>query len=62
VERGEWRGAFTKPPQARGKTAEAKVGEIREEGGEHFVDLALETKNQDGKPVITGTATARIDP
>jgi acyl dehydratase len=43
-------------------TAEATVAEIREEGGEHFVDLTLETKNQDGKTVITGTATARIDP
>ncbi|MDH3701573.1 MAG: MaoC/PaaZ C-terminal domain-containing protein [Alphaproteobacteria bacterium] len=43
-------------------TAEATVAEIREEGGEQFVDLTLETKNQDGKTVITGTATARIDP
>ncbi len=43
-------------------TAEATVVEIREEGGDHLVDLTLETKNQDGKTVITGTATARIDP
>ena len=43
-------------------TAEATVGEIREEGGELFADLILQTKNQDGKTVITGTATARIDP
>lgn len=43
-------------------TAEATVAELREEGGEHFVDLTLVTKNQDGKTVITGTATARIDP
>lgn len=43
-------------------TAEATVAEIREDGGERFVDLTLETTNQDGKTVITGTATARIDP
>ncbi len=43
-------------------TAEATVVEIREEGGDHLVDLTLDTKNQDGKTVITGTATARIDP
>ena len=43
-------------------TATATVVEVRAEGGEHFVDLSLETTNQDGKTVVTGTATARIDP
>lgn len=43
-------------------TATATVEAVRSEGDQHFVDLTLETKNQDGKPVITGTATARIDP
>jgi len=43
-------------------TSKATVTEIREEGGEHFVDLTLETINQDGKTVVTGTASARIDP
>ncbi len=38
-------------------TAKATVAEIR--GDE--VDLELETVNQDGKTVITGSATARID-
>lgn len=42
-------------------TATATVAEIRSEGSEQFVDLTLETKNQDGKTVITGSATARID-
>jgi len=35
---------------------------IREEGGKHFVDLALSTTNQDGKEVASGSATARTDP
>ncbi len=43
-------------------TATATVAEIRSEGSDQFVDLTLETKNQDGKTVITGSATARIDP
>lgn len=43
-------------------TASATVAEIRSEGSDQFVDLTLETKNQDGKTVITGSATARIDP
>lgn len=43
-------------------TATAAVAEIRSEGSEQFVDLTLETVNQDGKTVITGSATARIDP
>jgi len=43
-------------------TAKATVVELRSEGGENFVDLAIETTNQDGKTVITGKASARIDP
>lgn len=43
-------------------TAKATVTDIREENGEKLVDLDLETMNQDGKTVITGTATARVDP
>jgi acyl dehydratase len=42
-------------------TAKSTVAALREEGGEHLVDLTLETVNQDGKTVVTGTATARID-
>ncbi len=43
-------------------TGTAEVAALREEGGEHFVDLSITTVNQDGRPVVTGTATARIDP
>jgi len=43
-------------------TSKATVTEIREEDGGHFVDLVLETVNQDGKTVVTGSASARIDP
>ena len=42
-------------------TAIAKVAELRHEGGQHYVDLVLSTVNQDGKEVMTGNATARID-
>ncbi len=42
-------------------TAKATVKEIREEGGQKLVDLDLETVNQDGKAVVTGSATARVD-
>jgi len=43
-------------------TAKATVDAIREEGGKHFVDLTVSTVNQDGVEVISGYATARIDP
>jgi acyl dehydratase len=43
-------------------TAKATIEALREEDGQHFVDLALETANQDGDIVVTGDATARIDP
>jgi acyl dehydratase len=38
------------------------VRAIREEAGQHYVDLTLSTVNQDGKEVTSGTATARVDP
>ena len=40
----------------------ATVEAIREEGGEHLVDLAVSTVNQEGREVVRGSATARIDP
>ncbi|MFI5054514.1 MAG: MaoC/PaaZ C-terminal domain-containing protein [Acidimicrobiia bacterium] len=43
-------------------TATATVEAIREEDGRQLVDVAVTTTNQDGKPVVTGTATARVDP
>jgi acyl dehydratase len=42
--------------------ATATVAAIREENGEHLVDLTLSTVNQDGKEVVSGNAIARIDP
>ena len=43
-------------------TAKATVETIREEGGQHFVDLQLSTVNQNGEEVLSGYASARIDP
>lgn len=43
-------------------TAKATVEAVREENGEHFVDLAVSTVNQDGAEVVSGYASARIDP
>jgi acyl dehydratase len=43
-------------------TATATVEAVREDGGQHFADFSITTVNQDGKPVVTGTASARIDP
>jgi len=43
-------------------TSTAKVVEIRDEDGDKVVELALETTNQDGQTVVTGSATARVDP
>jgi acyl dehydratase len=40
----------------------ATVEAIRDESGQKLVDLKLSTTNQDGKEVVTGTATARVDP
>lgn len=42
--------------------ATATVEALREEDGQNLVDLTLSTANQEGTVVITGTATARIDP
>ena len=42
-------------------TATATVAAIREDGGENLVDLTISTVNQDGKEVMSGSATARID-
>jgi acyl dehydratase len=43
-------------------TATAKVTDLREEDGQHLVDLQVVTRNQDDAVVIKGSATARIDP
>lgn len=40
--------------------ASATVEAIREEGGVHLVDLVISTVNQDGKEVVSGSATARL--
>ncbi len=42
-------------------TATATVEALREEEGEHLVDLGISTRNQDGTEVVKGSATARID-
>lgn len=42
-------------------TATATIDAIREERGETFADLTVTTVNQDGKPVVTGTASARLE-
>ena len=43
-------------------TARATVAAIRVEGTDRLVDLTVETVNQDGRTVMTGSASARIDP
>ena len=43
-------------------TGTATIAAIREESGQWFADLTVETVNQDGKSVVSGTATARLDP
>jgi acyl dehydratase len=43
-------------------TAKATVEAIRTEGNQHFVDLQISTVNQNGEEVVSGYATARIDP
>jgi acyl dehydratase len=40
----------------------ATVENVREEDGQFFVDLSVSTTNQNGNVVISGNATARIDP
>lgn len=43
-------------------TATATVTGLREEGRRHLADFSLVTTNQDGAPVVSGTATALLDP
>ena len=43
-------------------TATAVVDAIREEDGARFADVSITTVDQDGTTVLTGTATARLDP
>ena len=42
-------------------TAVATVEAIREEDGRQLVDLALETRNQEGKTVVLGSATGLLE-
>lgn len=41
--------------------ATATVSEIREEDGQPVADFTITTVNQNGKAVVTGTATAKLD-
>ena len=43
-------------------TATAEVTEIRDEDGQQLADIKITTVNQEDTPVLTGTATARLDP
>ena len=43
-------------------TATATVDGVREEDGQQLVDVSVTTTNQDGTPVVTGNAIARLDP
>jgi len=43
-------------------TAKATVEAVHEEDGAWFADLSVVTVNQRGEKVVTGTATARLDP
>ena len=43
-------------------TAKAKVEALRQENGQHFVDLTVSTVNQNGQEVVKGSASARVDP
>lgn len=42
--------------------ATATVEAVRNENGQNLVDLKLSTTNQNGVEVVSGSATARIDP
>ncbi len=42
--------------------ATAEITAIREEDGVQLADISVTTVNQDDVPVVTGTATARLDP
>jgi acyl dehydratase len=41
-------------------TATATVDSVRDEDGQRLVDVTVTTVNQDGTPVVTGTAIARL--
>jgi acyl dehydratase len=43
-------------------TATVTVEALREENGQHYADFSVTGVNQNAQPVVTGTATARIDP
>jgi acyl dehydratase len=43
-------------------TARAEVTALREVDGQPVADFEVVTRNQAGDPVLTGTATARLDP
>ncbi len=43
-------------------TSTAELTELRTEDGQHLADFTVTTVNQDNMPVVTGTATARLDP
>jgi hypothetical protein len=43
-------------------TATATIEAIREEGGDHFVDISVSTIDEEGVEVIKGQASARVDP
>jgi acyl dehydratase len=43
-------------------TAQATVEALRRENGQNFVDLKVVTKNQHGQDVVSGYASARVDP
>ena len=43
-------------------TATATVDALREEDGQWYADLTVVTVNQDGDTVVSGSASARLDP
>ena len=43
-------------------TATATVDAVREDSGAHLADISIVTVNGDSTPVLTGTATVRLDP
>jgi VCBS repeat-containing protein len=43
-------------------TGTATVQALREDGAQHVVDLEIEVTNQNGDVVLTGTATASVEP
>lgn len=43
-------------------TATATIDALREDDGQWFADLSVVTVNQDGDTVVSGSATARLDP